>query len=336
VKWVVDTYVGAPPILAGHSLGGAIALRYAGTYPDALSRLVLIDVAGILDRRVYTREMLSMQLGETSAAAGIDGLLGRMVGRMPNPLVDLDLVLGNDLLRSRIFGTNPAAVASMALLEEDFGPYLYRVRVPAVILWGEHDRVSPRRTGILLEAILPSARLEILPGAGHVPMADTPRLFEKAFLKALRGGFAPAGVAADIGQRQGRCLGTDGMVFEGAYHSLAITDCRNVQLTNVTAGAVSLVRSSANFDQGAIVADEVGLRVEESTVTANGLRIDAAVAVSASKSRLDLAGVRLSGSRAAVTTDSWVTLLFSVSRIQSPHGNGTIHGLRELAADEAL
>ncbi|OHB24926.1 MAG: hypothetical protein A2X84_04075 [Desulfuromonadaceae bacterium GWC2_58_13] len=336
VKWVIDTYVGAPPILVGHSLGGAVALRYAGTYPDSLSRLVLIDVAGILDRRVYTKEMLSMLWAGNSVPFDVDSLLGKIVGGLSSPLLDLDVILENDLLRNQMLGGNPAVIASMALLQENFSRYLYRVRAPTAILWGEHDRVTPRRTGILLEANLPAARLQIIPGAGHVPMADSPRLFATAFLAALRNDVRPAGFPSGNEGRQGRCEGTGGMLFEGAYNSLEIIDCQDVQLTNVTAKSVSLVRSSAIFDKGAIIGNEIGLRAEGSTVIANGLRIEAPVAVSASNSRLDLAGVRLSGSRAAVSTDSWVTLLFSVSRIQSPHGSGTIHGLRELRAGEAL
>ena len=85
-----------------------------------------------------------------------------------------------------------------------------------------------------------------------------------------------------------------------------------------------------------IVGKGVGLSVNRSTVTATGLKINASVALAAADSRLDLAGVQLTGRRAAITTDSRATLLFSVCRITSPHGCGTIHGLRELTAGEEL
>ncbi|MDX9710481.1 MAG: alpha/beta hydrolase, partial [Trichloromonas sp.] len=95
VKWVVDEFIGAPPIVAGHSLGGAIALRYAGTYPEALTRLVLVDAAGVLDRRVYTKEMLGVLAENFSIPVAVDSFLGNMVGGLPNPLFDLDLMLDN-------------------------------------------------------------------------------------------------------------------------------------------------------------------------------------------------------------------------------------------------
>ncbi len=336
VKWVVDTFVGAPPVLAGHSLGGAIAVKYAGTYPDALSRLVLVDVAGILNSRVYTKEMLSMLSDGFAMPFDVNNFLGKIVGRIPDPVLDLDMMLGNDQLRGQLLGGDPAKIAAMALLQENFSACLFRIRVPAVILWGEYDRVTPLRTGIVLEANLPAARLQIIPGAGHVPMAETPRLFEAAFVAALQGDVRPTGFPVGGESRQGRCEGNNGMVFDGAYQSIEIVDCQNVQMNNVTAGSVSLVRSSVVFDKGAITGRDVGLSIKGSTVTANGLRIEAPVAVAAANSRLDLAGVHLNGSKAAVTSDGRLTLLFSVCRIQSPHGSGSIHGVRDMAAGEVL
>jgi hypothetical protein len=126
------------------------------------------------------------------------------------------------------------------------------------------------------------------------------------------------------------------MVFEGNYESLEIVDCQNVHLRNVRTRSVTMRRSSAVFDRGEIRGDEIGLRAEASTLTANGLKISAPVAVSASGSRLDLAGVRLSGERAAVVSGGRLQIFFSVSRIDSPHGSGTIHGLRGMTAGEEL
>lgn len=336
VKWVVDEFIGAPPIVAGHSLGGAIALRYAGTYPEALTRLVLVDAAGVLDRRVYTKEMLGVLAENFSVPISVDSFLGNMVGGLPNPLFDLDLMLDNDRLRQQLLGGDPEKIAAIALIQEDLSPYLFRIKAPTAILWGEHDRVTPVRTGILLEANLPEAVLRIIPGAGHMPMDEQPRLFAAAFSEALKGEYRPAARPVQGVQKAGRCEGTSGMVFEGDYERLEIVDCQDVHLRDIRARSVTLRRSSATFDRGEISGGDIGLGAEASTLIANGLKISAPVAVSASGSRLDLAGVRLSGERAAVVSGGRLQLFFSVSRIDSPHGSGTIHGLRGMAAGEEL
>lgn len=126
------------------------------------------------------------------------------------------------------------------------------------------------------------------------------------------------------------------MVFEGDYGSLEIVDCQDVHLRDIRARSVTLRRSTAIFDRGEISGGDIGLRAEASTLIANGLKISAPVAVSASGSRLDLAGVHLTGERAAVLSGGRLQLFFSVSRIDSPHGSGTIHGLREMTAGEEL
>jgi pimeloyl-ACP methyl ester carboxylesterase len=336
VKWVVDTFVGVPPIVAGHSLGGAIALRYAGTYPEGLTRLVLVDAAGVLDRRVYTKEMLGVLAENFSVPISVDSFLGNMVGGLPNPLFDLDLMLDNATLRQQLLGGDPEKIAAIALIQEDLSPYLFRIKVPTAIIWGEHDRVTPVRTGILLEANLPEATLRIIPGAGHMPMDEQPRLFAAAFSEDLKGEYRPAARPVQGVQKTGRCEGTSGMVFEGDYESLEIVDCQDVHLRDIRARSVTLRRSTAVFDRGEISGGDIGLRAEASTLIANGLKISAPVAVSASGSRLDLAGVHLTGERAAVLSGGRLQLFFSVSRIDSPHGSGTIHGLREMTAGEEM
>lgn len=336
VKWVVDSFVGAPPIIVGHSLGGAIALRYAGTYPESLTRLVLVDAAGVLDRRVYTKEMLGVLAENFSVPISVDSFLGNMVGGLPNPLFDLDLMLDNATLRQQLLGGDPEKIAAIALIQEDLSPYLFRIKVPTAIIWGEHDRVTPVRTGILLEANLPEATLRIIPGAGHMPMDEQPRLFAAAFSAALKGEYRAATRPVQGVQKTGRCEGTSGMVFEGDYESLEIVDCQDAHLRDIRARSVTLRHSTAIFDRGEISGGDIGLRADASTLIANGLKISAPVAVSASGSRLDLAGVHLTGERAAVLSGGRLQLFFSVSRIDSPHGSGTIHGLREMTAGEEL
>jgi 3-oxoadipate enol-lactonase len=78
-----------------------------------------------------------------------------------------------------------AACAQLAAL--DLRDALHKVRVPVLIIVGEHDEPTPPPMSHELAAGLPDARLKIIPGCAHVPQLQAPDLF----LEALRE-FLPA------------------------------------------------------------------------------------------------------------------------------------------------
>ena len=54
-------------------------------------------------------------------------------------------------------------------------PMLLRgVRTPALVLWGDHDRIVPEGCGRQYAAALPQARFEVVPNAGHAAYLDQP------------------------------------------------------------------------------------------------------------------------------------------------------------------
>lgn len=337
LKWVVDRYAPGPLVVVGHSLGGAIALHFAASHPENLQRLILADVAGILHRAVYTKELLAPMLPELPGPVDLKSLLGGVLGRLPTPTLDLDFLLGNEILRSRILGEDPAKIAALALVQEDFSPLLERVKTPTVILWGADDTVTPLRTGLLLEAVLSRARLQIIPQAGHVPMFDQPHLFNRAVLDAIAGReIKPTPVETGTAARLGVCRGESGKTFSGTYARLEITDCSDVRLTDITAGSLVIDRSRVVIEKGEIRGADVALKVTDSTITATGLRVEGETAILASGSSLDLAGVTLTGTSAAVQVVDPSTMYFSVSRSNSPHGTGFLHGIRRLGAGDLL
>ena len=58
-----------------------------------------------------------------------------------------------------------------------------RVKVPATLILGERDMMTPAKAGRELAAAFPNARVVMLPGAGHMLMSERP----DEVLAALRG-----------------------------------------------------------------------------------------------------------------------------------------------------
>lgn len=345
VKWAVDRFVKGRFVLVGHSLGGAVALRYAATYPDRLDRLVLADVAGVLHRLALTRELLSTDLagrGPSGAEAPlryVDGLVKSALARLPSLALDVGAAVENPYLRETLLGGEPGRVAALALSEEDFTQAVYGVNAPTLVLWGSQDRTASLRTASVLGGSLAHATVRFFDGAGHEPMRDQPELFRKTLLDwlALRNPQKqarrepPAGVVRD-----GRCEGEQGGVFTGDYRRLDIHNCRGVKLWGVTAREVVVEGSAVDLRDSVIAGGDVGLSVRNSTVAASGVAIAGKTAVEISGGRVDLAGVQLTGTRAAVATKDGGKVLFSIGRLRSPRNNGFVHGPLELVPETPL
>lgn len=167
--------------ILGHSLGGFIAQDLAARRPDLLSRLILAGTShGGPSAIPIPEEAVSILLQREGnpfdlfrrgvAVATAPGFLERR----PDAV--------KELLRYRATGPVPpaayqaqvAAGAAMGLLSDaDVTARLSAIRVPTLILFGEHDRVVPTGNAALLARKLPDARITILPGTGHLfPLED--------------------------------------------------------------------------------------------------------------------------------------------------------------------
>src|SRR5258707_14727360 len=97
-----------------------------------------------------------------------------------------------DLMRDRreaflrtdvdVFRAACADLAELALR-----PQLGQVKVPVLVLVGEHDEATPPPMSHELAAGLPNARLKIIPGCAHVPQLQSPEMFLDAIGDFLPG-----------------------------------------------------------------------------------------------------------------------------------------------------
>ena len=167
--------------VVGHSLGGAVALHLAQRHAALVDRLVLVDAAGILLKQVFMRHLTAQAVPATGVTP-IDQIVGRIGGRLRD-LGSL-LFLGRDdryditpwlmqnaELRKALFGGVVQADAALTLVEQDFTAALREVTLPTTLIWGEADRIAPLRTGRILAAHLPQARLRVIAGADEEDVA---------------------------------------------------------------------------------------------------------------------------------------------------------------------
>jgi pimeloyl-ACP methyl ester carboxylesterase len=347
VKWVIDRSVKGPFVLIGHSFGGAVALRYAALYPDGMQRLILVDVPGVLHRVAYTKYMAQLSPRESQSGLpvnSVDTLNDVMRAMIDNfqheGMTDnLNAVLGTPVLRKTVLGSDPKKIVSVSLLLEDFSQAIDQVRVPTLVIWGEHDTTAPLRTGKVLAGRLSAARLELIRKAGHAPMLDQPEKFNRVVVREIAAPVLPAHPQPRLSSpsdRVGSCDKGSGMTFTGDYRLLVISDCKNARIEDATIRLLDVANSELLIENSRISGDDVSLKIDESEVTFTNVTVKGNIAIQVSRSRLDLAGVRLMGRTHAVFAKTDSTLIFSVSHVESPHTSGYVHGARRVTSGKPL
>jgi pimeloyl-ACP methyl ester carboxylesterase len=359
LKHVVDRFARKPFALLGHSMGGVLALRYASTYPDDVDRLVVVDAPGILHRASYTGEFLT-QLGlgflqsrmANSAAAGALGRdsvgmiterLQQILGRAEQTNLDLQMILTIPALREKLLQNDPMKIAGLAAALEDMSREIPKIKTETLVIWGKQDTIAPLRTGKLLAHVLPHAQLAVIERAAHVPMQQTPDQFRDLLEPFLRQGLAPAPAKTRELTRRGSvsCDRQNGLVYEGAYDQLTLHGCRNVHIGAARVRELRVLDSSVRIEDSDIGGDSGGLYASNASIEMTNGRIRGPVAITLLASRLDLAGVQVEGRRAAVEgLDSGAAIVssvvFSISRVRSPHTDAGMHGYFAVASGKPL
>jgi 3-oxoadipate enol-lactonase len=163
-------------IVLGNGYGGFVALQMAIRHPEIATRLVLADCGAAFSEpgREAFRNMAA-----ASKAKGLSAITDVAMRRLFAPEFQAqhpDLMADR---REAFLRTDPDVfqTACGALAELDLRPELAKVKIPVLVLVGEHDEATPPPMSRELAAGLPQARLAIIPGCAHVPQLQSPELF---------------------------------------------------------------------------------------------------------------------------------------------------------------
>ncbi len=151
----------------GNSLGAWSALKFAVAFPEKVKGLILISTAGIGPQRI---------------SFILHAILSLLFGRPVTEKSLADLSAGSKV--------HPVVVEYLAMIFKNYSPYsgkipilsdddLKKLKMPVMLTVGEEDiMLDQRKTARRLAALLPNAKINLLPGAGHFILEQQKRNIE--------------------------------------------------------------------------------------------------------------------------------------------------------------
>lgn len=168
----------------GLSMGGMIAQRLAHKHDDRLLSVCLCDTACRLPPESAWDERIAL-----AQAKGAGAFVGPMTQRwLTRHYYDrhpeIVAKLGAMIARTSVDGLVGCA---HAIKKMDHSDILPEIRVPTLIVVGEHDVGTPVSAAEFLHREIKGSKLAVIPSAGHLPNIEQTETFDRTVLGFLAG-----------------------------------------------------------------------------------------------------------------------------------------------------
>lgn len=177
--------------LAGHSMGGRVALEIARLAPQRVERIALLDTglnplapgeAGAAERAMRL-ELLALARSQGMRAMGLQWARGMVhPARLDTPLFE-EIVAMIERKTPNIFEAQIRAL----LGRPDAQAVFTALTCPTLLLCGGQDAWSPLARHEQMHALLPHSRLVVIEDSGHMSTMEQPAAVSQALVEWLEG-----------------------------------------------------------------------------------------------------------------------------------------------------
>lgn len=173
--------------VVGLSMGGYIALRALERNPERFLAAVLCDTRSESDDNTarVKRAAGAAAVKRDGAAVFADGFVPAVFA--PDSLHTRPEAV--KLIRDIIAATTPRAIAGHLIAmagRTDTTASLASIRIPVLIMVGEHDAVTPPGHAMAMHERIAGSTLHVVPGAGHLGNLENPEFFNARLLEFLQ------------------------------------------------------------------------------------------------------------------------------------------------------
>ncbi len=181
-------------VVAGHSMGGYVLFEMLRRHRDRIAGVVFVDTRAEADSaegRAGRDQMIEVARKE-GARAVAERMLPRVLGRSTQQTQPVVVEQVREMMaRTPVAGVVGALQAMRD--RADATPLLASIEVPALVVVGQEDELTPPAAAKVLTRGLPSAAMTIISGAGHLAPLEAPTAVSRVmaeFLEHVRGALA--------------------------------------------------------------------------------------------------------------------------------------------------
>jgi 3-oxoadipate enol-lactonase len=173
-------------IVLGHSMGGMIAQEAYAHFPALMSGLILSATTPAFGKQggEWQREFLRTHFAPLDAGRSMASLAGKLVEDSVAP--GTSDALKRAMTAVMVEVPEPTyRLAVTAIVGFDRRANLANIRVPTLLLSGEHDTTAAPAVMERMAAHIPDAEYRQLPGVGHIASMERPEDFNRAVIGFL-------------------------------------------------------------------------------------------------------------------------------------------------------
>jgi 3-oxoadipate enol-lactonase len=184
VKGLLDSLQVRQTHWVGLSMGGMIGQAFALKYPGVFQSMVLADTTS---RRPPDAARMWGDRVETARTKGMDALVESTLARWftgpyRNARKDVMARIASDIRGTPVAGF---AGCCHAISKVDYLDRLKEIKVPALVMVGEHDHGTPPEAARVIQQNLPGSELKIIASAAHLSNIEQADEFNRAMLAFL-------------------------------------------------------------------------------------------------------------------------------------------------------
>lgn len=183
-----DAGISEPVILCGFSMGGYVLWQFVRLFPERVRAIVLCDTRAAADGDEARANRLKVAAEVMQSGSGpiAENMLPKLL--CPATLANQQNVV--EEVDAMIRGTAPAAIAAAQrgmARRPDVREELPGINVPALVIVGAEDAITPPTEMRDVAEVLPQAKIVEIPGAGHMTTLENPAAVNDALREFIAG-----------------------------------------------------------------------------------------------------------------------------------------------------